>query len=63
MRGEQQGEPQGERVVVLVAILMAILLLWECLELVDAVAYLGVEEHRVRGDGELGDAVVSYALP
>ncbi len=58
-----RGEPQEEQVVVLVAILMAILLLWECLELEGAAAYQGVEEHRVREDGVLADAVVSYMLP
>jgi hypothetical protein len=55
--GPQEG-PQGE----LIAILMAILLFWECLELEGAVAYQGAgEEHRVREDGELAGAVVSYA--
>ncbi len=63
MRGEPQQEPQQEQVVVLVAILMAILLLWECLELEGAAAYQGEVEHRVREDGVLADAVVSYMLP
>ena len=56
-----RGERQGELVVVLVAILTAILLFGECLEMVGAVAFQGAGEHRVRGDGELADAVVSYA--
>jgi len=57
--GEPRGEPQGEPPEELVAIL----LFWECLELEGAVAYQGVGVHRVRGGGELADAVVSYALP
>jgi hypothetical protein len=55
-------QPEPVAQVRSVAVLVALLLLWECLEL-EGVEYLGVGEHRVRGGGELADAVVSYALP